>query len=751
MPTPAYDEEQRHFAATLAIVKSEKQKAEAELGIENGDDRFLQVIDDGSDDALVQQFVLRMKLRNLHQLRLSERSPYFARLDFTPGPRQTVPLLSGMRAGEKTSVYLGRWGVVETPRYQVKVADWRSPVANLYYSGQIGPVRYQVPDGAVEGELSLKRMFTVEDGRLLAMQDTGLVGQEKFLTDALSQVTTARLREVVTTIQAEQNVVIRHDPFSPLLVQGVAGSGKTTIALHRIAWILYHLQKTVSPAQLMILAPNPLFLNYISRVLPDLGVNEVRQTTFQGLCGRLLGKQMPKLSASPRLDQRLSMDPAGRNALDEALGRKGALSLGEKLDRFLERFENQAFPRGDVLFGSRVLVSAPELENLWLTQLRHFPFLPRVGEVRKVVAARVGRLAEELLHALAKATEEKLDALLRALPDGEDRRERVARLLASRDQRRAQLKEAQKQFLKAYDKTWPSMELLTVYGQFWQALAEDEPAYAPARDMTAPCLQKKQAAPEDLPALLWLGERLYGLKRMDVRHVVIDEAQDASPLQVKMLRRFFGHDAFTLVGDLWQGIYGDEGIRSWEDLCLGIFEKPPALCALSTSYRSTVEIMALAFRVMARHPGEGVLAARPVLRHGETPAVVTVASEAERLSQTVRALRAWQQEGFFSMAVLAKTEAGAKKLHQALARLLPEARLVTRGDAAFEGGVLVMGASLVKGLEFDCVLVADGEADIYPDDAFTAKLLYVLCTRPLHRLRIVSKGPPTALLGLEGP
>ena len=748
-PTPAhpdFEKEQAHFSQTLQIVRQEREKAEADLGIVDGNDRQLQVLDDGSDDALVQQFVLRMKLRGLHQLRLSEQSPYFARLDFTPDQEQDVRFLTGMRAGERTSVYLGRWGVIKTPEYKICVADWRSPVANLYYSGQIGPVSYPAPDGPVCGELSLKRMFSVEDGVLCAMQDTGLLGQEKYLTDALSQVTTARLREVVTTIQAEQNVIIRHDPFAPLCVQGVAGSGKTTIALHRIAWILYRLQKTLAPQQLMILAPNPLFLSYISRVLPDLGVNEVRQTTFLQLCERLLGKRMPRLAEEARLEARLSMDKPQRDALDHILRCKGSLSLVAELERFLDAFELAMVPKEDVAFGGRVLLAASERKDLLLRQFRHFPLDARIREMRKVISARLKRLVDEIDTAVHRAVEEKLAALLHAFPDTQERRERVTALLQSREERLLQLKDAQKQFLKQYDAAWPSLDLLTVYSAFWQDMAARSPAYAAVWQSTAALLQKKRAAPEDLPALLWLGDRLYGLARMDVRHVVIDEAQDVSPLQVKALRKAFGHDAFTLVGDLWQGIYGDEGIRSWDDLCHGIFETPPQVAALSTSYRSTVEIMQFAFRPISRHPVAGVIPGKPVLRHGKAPEHIQIAHEKERAQAITQKICAWQKEGFFSMAVIAKRESEAKALHKALRRELPTARLVARGDNDFEGGILVMGAAMVKGLEFDCVLIADAEAAAYPDERFYAKLLYVLCTRPLHRLALISAGAGTQLL-----
>jgi len=729
--------EEAHLEETLNIVQQELQKTQRALGMENGQDRVVGVHVDGSSDSEVALQVLRANLQTLRQLRLSANSPYFARLDFTPSPG--TPALGGLRPGEKTPVYIGRWGVLQTPEYRVCVHDWRSPVANLYYSGQIGPVSYEAPDGAVKGDLSLKRMFTIDGGRLLGMQDTGVVGQEDFLTEALSAVTTARLREVVTTIQAEQNAVIRSSPGSPLLVQGVAGSGKTTIALHRVAWILYRLQKTLRPDQMLILAPNPLFLSYISRVLPDLGVDEVRQQTFPQLCAQLLGKRMPRLLPGAGVEERLRMTRAERDALDAALAQKGALRLHGELRRFLAEWEESCIPHVNLKLGEKVLVSAEDLRRYVLSSFQPLPLAVRIRKTRGVVASRLEEAVREVRARLESLAQDKLAALLRALPDGPERRERATRLLEARDTRLEELTQKQTRLLKEYDALWGSTDLLTVYGAFWEWLSQREPAYAPAAEHTRLALRKKRVYPADLPALLVLARGLYGLERPDIRHVVIDEAQDVSPLQVKVLRDLVGHDAFTLVGDVCQGITGDAGLRGWDALCEGVFAQRPTLTRLSTAYRSTVEIMQTAFSVLSRHPVPGAGEARPVLRHGPEPVRIRVKTDSERAPAIRSQVEAWQREGFGNIALIVKTPQAAR----ALASRLPQARLVTRGDDSFAGGVQVLDASLVKGLEFDCALIADADARVYPDEPFYAKLFYVLCTRPLHRLAFVS-GPEEA-------
>ena len=741
---PIWNQESARLSDTLCVAGEERRKIEDELGIVDGNDRLIHVQADGSNDSDVELFMVKSKLRSLHQLRLSQRQPYFARMDFTPDPGTSD--MGILAPGQTTPVYVGRWGIFETPGYRVWVADWRSPVANLYYSGQLGRVSYDAPDGKVQGELTLKRMFTIEDGQLKDYQDTGLAGQEKYLTDALSQMTTNRLREVVTTIQAEQNQVIRYAANRPLCVQGVAGSGKTTIALHRMAWLLYHLQKTVTPQQMLILAPNPLFLSYISRVLPDLGVDDVRQTTFAGLCRQLLKKNMPKIKQNARLTQRLQMTRAERDRMDDVLRRKGALSLAQEIADFLDGWQRRIMPAQDVAFLGRVLMSRQEMEKFFLVDFAPFPLAVRRQEVRKVLEKRLSRTAEEAREGLKKLVDQRLDALLRSMPDGPERRQKAKELFEARETRLGELEARKKAFWPEYEGLWGSVELLEVYRAFWQDMAQRDAANTPVLEATLPLLEKKSVAQEDLPALIMLAKGLVGLERLNIRHVMIDEAQDVSPLQVKALRMLFGHDAFTLVGDLCQGIYGDEGLRSWQDLGDGIFGQTPEVCRLSTSYRSTVEIMETAYRVLEKHPVPGESAAKPVERHGETPACTLVKSEKEKPQVIAQMVQKWQADGLHSVAIVTKSARAASALHKALLPLLPEVRLMAQTDDTFAGGLQVADSSMVKGLEFDGVIIADAEEKTYPDEPFYAKLLYVLCTRPLHRLGFVATGAVTPLL-----
>ena len=308
-----------HLQETCDTIGREIAEVEAMTGAKAGECMDVQMEEDPDQQEEVTMQLFRAKLDRLHQLAMAREQAYFARLDFTPA------------GASPETYYLGRWGVLDPGTLDPVVVDWRSPAANLYYSGQIGPMDYTAPDGQIRGELTLKRMVNVRGRELLSVFDTGIVSQEAYLQQVLGSISTDRLKDIVTTIQAEQNIVIRHGLNRDLLVQGAAGSGKTTIALHRIAYLLYTFQKSLKPENMMILAPNPLFLSYISQVLPDLGVERVIQTTFERWCAEGMGKRMPKVTRESRLEKNLNLESGER----ERIGRLLAFRSAEKwFDRF---------------------------------------------------------------------------------------------------------------------------------------------------------------------------------------------------------------------------------------------------------------------------------------------------------------------------------------------------------------------------------------------------------------------------------
>ena len=719
---PAAEEEFLHLQQARDTIDREIGEVEALTGARAGECMDVQMKEDPDQQEEVTMQLFRAQLDRLRQLSMAAGQAYFARLDFIP-------------AGSRPETwYLGRWGVLDPVTLSPVVVDWRSPVANLYYSGQIGKMDYTAPDGRVEGELTLKRMLTVRQRELISLFDSGIVAQEAYLQDVLGSVSTDRLREIVTTIQAEQNIVIRHPLGAHLMVQGAAGSGKTTIALHRIAYLLYTFQNTLKPENMMILAPNPLFLSYISQVLPDLGVERVVQTTFEGWCREGMGRHMPKILRESRLEKNLALSVSERENNGRIVRMKGSLEMMARLEGWLDRLQESILPANGFRMAGVPLMDRAELETVFLKDLRFFPLDQRVNELKKIIRKRVQSAAALLKDRYKANAEQMANGIRGSMRDGTERQQKIRDLYAVRDQRYREIDARAENYLGSFREKFPLPDLPGLYSSFLQECAPE-----------VPLPEGAGLRQEDLPMLVMICKAVYGLKTNPMKHIVIDECQDFSPFQIELLKKANPAATFTLVGDLYQGIRADEGIRSWEEWKGPVFDDKAELKQLTVSYRNTVEIMELAQSVAGRYPIRGISGTRPVLRHGEPPRIIRAGSEKERLELIREQACAWLEEGYHSIALIEKTAEQAKNLFRRIGREL-NAYLLSETDTEYRGGVMILPASIAKGMEFDCVGVCDASAENFPDDEFLCRVLYVMMTRPLHRLRVWHRGDPSPML-----
>ncbi len=718
---PSAEEEYLHLQQAADTIDREIADVEALTGAKAGVVMDVQMKEDPDEQEQVTIQRFKYQLDRLRQLNMARSQAYFARLDFTPA------------GGSPETWYLGRWGVLDPVALTPVVVDWRSPVANLYYSGQIGKMDYEAPDGRVEGELTLKRMLTVKERELISLFDSGIVSQEAYLQGVLGSVSTDRLREIVTTIQAEQNIVIRHPLNTHLMVQGAAGSGKTTIALHRIAYLLYTFRQSLRPENMMILAPNPLFLSYISQVLPDLGVERVVQTTFEGWSRESMGKHMPKILRESRLEKNLVQSREEREKTGRVLRMKGSLSLMKKLDAWLDHLQETVLPPGGMKMAGVVLMERGELETVFLKDLRFFPLEQRIAELKKIVKKRVRSAADLLKDRYRDSAEQTADRIRSGMREGPARQQKLKELYTLLDQRYREIDTRAEAYMDGYRDKFSLPGLAGLHRAFLEKCA---PELIPGDG---------SLRQEDLPMLVMICRTVFGLQAKPMKHIVIDECQDFSPFQIELLKKANPAATFTLVGDLYQGIRADEGIRSWDEWKNPVFEGRADLKQLTVSYRNTVEIMTLAQRVSARYPIEGICGTKPVLRHGEPPGIIRAESEKERLRLIREQVRAWRAEGYHSIALIEKTAEQAKKLFKQIGTEL-DAHLLSETDAEYRGGVMILPASIAKGMEFDCVGICDASAENFPDEAFLCRILYVMMTRPLHRLCIWHKGDPSPLL-----
>lgn len=637
------------------------------------------------------------------QLERSFREPYFGRLDFS---EQGKP---------RTPYYIGKMGVGDPEGKDPIVIDWRAPLASLFYSFTGGDsASYEAPEGLIEGLVYLKRNVVIRKGILERVADTynqdseGPAVSDEFLVYRLGENKDNRLRDIVSTIQAEQDLIIRAAKNTALIIQGVAGSGKTTVALHRLAYLLYQYKEQITAERMIIFAPNLMFIDYISEVLPELGVGDIQQSTFSDWGAKILGLESPPSDGPGALTRWFDVSDTERQVVgdDKLPGRfKGSMEFKAILDTFLENIESCCVPSLDFEPWEGTRLSHAEILQWFEGEYRHYP----VARRKERVLSRIHRWIEMELKkspSLAVLKERK---------------------------KKAQQRE------KAYAKKWPELEPVAIYQELFQAkkgantgfpdMSESIPASIFKETQTY--LKKKMLKEEDLAALLYLFTCINEIEgNMTFDHVVIDEAQDFSPFQVAVLDRFVKGHSFTILGDLSQGIHYYKGVRSWDEMSSLFQPEETGYFALTRSYRSTMEIIEFANEILKRGVGADLLAV-PVFRSGD-PVRLQSAVGDQREASISQALATALSGSYRTAALLTRTLQEAKQLYEYLIGEGVEAHLIDGDKGQYAGGISVLPVYLSKGLEFDAVIMTDVDTSHYgPNDA---KLLYVGCTRALHEL-----------------
>lgn len=749
MPSPGhrdFPEESRKLAEAITRVLRER-KAVAEIERRQSEEvtRLRLVKREYYHEWFVAEKTYAITSQKLKNLGYAERNPYFSRVDFKKDGEPDYERL-----------YIGKWGVTDAQTRRPYITDWRSPIANLYYGAQVGPAQFESPGGTVRGDMALKRIFGISQGELKSIIDADIVTQDEYLHEVLSDHADARLRDIVTTIQAEQNDIIRHNYKRPMVVQGVAGAGKTTVALHRITWLLYTYQQTMSPENLMVIAPTPLFLNYISAVLPELGAENVLQTTFYGLGELLTGRALPKLDDSGTLLRLLSMNEAEREPVVRVARLKGSLRFKECVARYVANRTLALAPDEGLKLGPATVCTRAEIARVLSQDLSPFPLARRLPQLKKILARRVKDALAAACAELEKETARRANLVREKMKqDTEERREIMQRLYAARNERIREFEGYAETAVDACMAGFPRFDLLKEYRRFvnpeppfelppgveesdWRALCEE----AAAR------LDRKLIETADVAPLIYLNALLFGhSRRLDIHHTVLDEAQDFSAFQFDLLSSITQNASFTIVGDLAQGIHGYRGVDNWREMMEGVFGPGNSdYRELVTSYRNTMEIMEFAGRVAARYPFAGQKQAKPVLRHGLRPELLKL-PEKDPESAIAEKVRELLAAGMKTVAVVHKLPADCETLYKKLKGKLDAPLSIYRDeDIEYRGGAMILPAHMVKGLEFDAIVLADVGEGVWPDDALHCRLLYVCLTRPLHRLVCFYGGGVSKLL-----
>lgn len=628
---------------------------------------------------------------SIKSLKRHQDKPYFARIDFNSDDLKTT---------EKH--YIGKISLLDQNNNSV-VIDWRTPIANLYYDSSLGKTSYKTNDGSIiNGELKLKRVYTIENSKLIDYIDVHSTSDDDLLKPFLGVNADNKIKNIVSSIQKEQNEIIRDSLYKNIIVQGVAGSGKTTVMLHRIAYLAYNYQDKYKTTQYLVLSPNKLFTDYISAILPDLEVDKVRQITYEELFLEYL-----KLKFKPVLLTRNKS-----NEYDFVASYKSSKQCIEDINNFFKDYERKLIYR-DLTYKGITIIKKDDIYKL-------YPFT-----TNDPLEIKLKKLEEYLYNLTQKDSYYLIDNINKQLKEldtiyPQNIKEHFNLGYEIKTLFIKGIKNVIKNHFKCFDNN-----IYKLYLEFINTLENFE-----VKNKTLNNLNKKQIDYDDLANLMYLKYLVNGSKQYDSYiSVNVDEAQDLGYSHFIVLKKLFRSAYFTIVGDLSQSIYAYRGIRHWNDInCL----YDNKMKYLNKSYRNTIEIMNYANKILQHLE---VDLATPVIRHGNEVNEIKYSNKIRTLLESINRY----QNNYKSIAIITKTKEDVDSIYNELSKDINISKL-DENTTKYDGGLCILPIYLSKGLEFDCVILVDVDEDNYDiDNILDMKLLYVGITRALHELDVLYK------------
>ncbi|MET3696441.1 DNA helicase-2/ATP-dependent DNA helicase PcrA [Bacillus oleivorans] len=716
-----------------AETSSEQFKENMKLAFEDLDDSDSSL---SYTELLANARFFEMSKADLEKLKKLRAKPYFARIDF---------LREGQK--EKEIYYIGKTSLYKRENQEPIIVDWRSPIANLYYEGRIGNESYKAEGEVYHGDLSLKRQYVIEEGELEEVRDIDLTTNDEILQESLAKSASNRLTDIINTIQEEQNRVIRADLNKPIIVQGAAGSGKTTIALHRISYFIYNYAEYFQPENLMILAPSRLFIDYISEVLPELGVEKVKQFTFTDFVLQCIGVKVNVIN-DQKLIQLVEQDSDEVKTAAAISGLKGSRLMKQILDRYIEHIEYTFRATEDVYVDKYKIFTAKKWTALFRDDYQYLPIYRRVEKLKLVLQNDVRQKKKQMVDKIVQFYDDKIEKAIYRMKDPKKRQAYVSEALDRKELRVKEIQKAIRNAVPQYIRKFPRKKLLEYYEDLFEnperliRFSDGKLTHKQAQVLCSYSLNliaKKKFEMEDLAPLLYLQQALFGIDpHYRAKNVVIDEAQDYSYLQFASLKAALETDMFTVVGDLAQGIHSYRGMTDWQLIKTDLFPRATYV-ELQKSYRTTVEIMEEANKLLPLIP-EKTPKVEPVVRHGEKPYFIQIRDKEDIIAQVEKWISSYKEEGFQTFAIIGKTMKDCRQLAKILERSNKfSTQLLHEQDQLKKENVVIVPSYLVKGLEFDVVFIVALDEAFRKEVELDVKLLYVSMTRPLHRLLFLGK------------
>ena len=632
-----------------------------------------------------------------HKILLLEKmikSPYFARIDFKFDDED-----------EFEKIYIGRSSLRKNSYQEMYVYDWRSPIASIFYRFMTGEAFYDAPCGRVTGELNLKRQYEIKNGKLEYFFDSDVQIVDEFLRQLLSQNTTAKMKAIVETIQHEQDVVIRDMENDLLMVQGVAGSGKTSIALHRAAYLMYQgLQTKLSANNIMIISPNSIFEQYISNVLPELGEDNVISSVFEDILSELLNGR--KIQSRNDFLENLIVNSKYKEISRNSIEFKTSSFFREILDQFLIDIPRQWIEFEDVYYEGKCVVSGQILKDKILGR-PETPLGIKLEQLEDYILEQIfgtgkGRGHKEEKNLIKQEIQKfiKIDIV------------ELYKILFSNEA----------YFYSLLQNSNPSQNIKNIWKYTKENLEADSLYY------------------DDAIAIAYLYLKIYGTnKYKNIKQVVIDEAQDYYPLQYEIFNLLFSNAKFTILGDMKQTLAKKEDISFYEQIQKILNKKKSSLIMLDKSFRCTNEILNFSLKFIEKSSQ-----IKSFNRNGDSPKVYIADNSEIFIDEIVKEIKLCQEKGFQSICLICKTEKNSTYLFNKIKHKL-DIQLIKNGSVSDLQGVFILPVYMSKGLEFDTVLICDADSQNYHDED-DKNLLYVACTRALHKLSLFCENEVSPLI-----
>lgn len=700
------EKEKKTLEQKIEIIKDVLQ--EEKIDLENLYSDFF-----GDREELWQ--IAERKEMHIKNLESSLDKPYFARIDFTPSNDQ-----------DSKKIYIGKNGVMKNT--DIVVTDWRAPISSLYYDSEVGTCSYEAPEGIINGDMLLKRQFEIEKGILSEYFDVDLVSNDGLLQKYLNSNNDSRLKSIVSTIQKEQNEVIRKKLSDNIIIQGVAGSGKTTVALHRIAYLVYNYIKNVKQNQYLVIGPNPVFLKYIKSVLPELDVDGVAQCTYEEFVKKYIKEDINIISSDKKI-----VDSISGNIRLDIDKFKCSLKYKNMLEAFLASYIYNITSK-PLMLGNFEVLSKEVIENTFNSTAGEYS-----GSLNNRIELTIDKLCryieinkDDLIQRYGNYTYE----LFKTIKPNEEAK---MRLQLSKDREEIS-RDCRSIIRKYFNKS--KLSTTKIYKLFISSVTDFNLYHYENIEAL-----KKEALKniknnlydfEDLAALLYIEMFVDSNKEFGkIRHVVVDEAQDLGEFNFATLKQALPNATFSIFGDLAQSIYDYRGIDNWMDVNNAMFDNTGKIINFNKSYRTTAEIMDTADDVAEML---GLNRSELVVRHGDEVRITEIENDCQIPEYIIEKIQEYKNQGFKTIAIISKTDEESLKINDKLKELNMDIPNVSLNDDLSDErfNVCTISNQMAKGLEFDAVIINNANEEIYnSSNNLDMKLLYVAITRALHELDIV--------------